>query len=177
LSSPSDSGVGSDGELVTGGEGIGGIAELGGAEGGVRIAGLGDLPAVSGLLVSLGVLISARGGGSFRRLIESFRGATRSTFRGGTMGSRRIPGLMSGAGTRLLSVCNERSGSIGGRFRSGGFSSATASGVGSGVTYGDGPFIPFLVLGRRLFASSLLAMDDAATESWLLLLDASLRSD
>lgn len=56
--------------------------------------------------------------------VEFLRGDILSVLRGGTVGSRRIPGLINGAGTRSLSGCSAvLKGSIGGRRLSGGFSS------------------------------------------------------
>ena len=79
---------------------------------------------------------SPSGGVSFLLLMDPLR--ARSMFRGGTGtgplgGSRRIPGLINGAGTRSLSAGDGRRGSIGGRFRSGGISSGGGAGVGSGL--------------------------------------------
>lgn len=178
--SSSGSGAGFGGVLSAVGVGTGGMGPAGGAVGGGDVTtGLGAPPKTAARLVSFGVVVcSARGGGSFLRLIESLRGAIRSTLRGGTMGSRRMPGLMSGAGIKSLSACNDLRGSMGGRFLSGGFSSACRGLlVSSGVAYGELPLTPFLDLGRRLFASSLRVIDEAATESWLLLLWATRRSD
>lgn len=114
---------------------------------------------------------------SLRRLKDSLRPVTLSLLRGGGTGSLRIPGLMRGAGTRSLSVCKVRNGSIGGLLLSGGLSSGCGIGD-SGGRKGELPFMPFLVLGRRLLVpSSLLAVIDAATESWLWFLAPSLRRE
>ena len=45
------------------------------------------------------------------------------------------------------------------------------------MAYVEVPLGPFLDRGRRLDPSSLFAANDVATESWLWLFDASLRSD
>ena len=169
------------GVLKAGDWAIAGLADRGVA---AAVAGLGTAgTGVSGLVPSFGVTgrESDRGGGSRREETEFLRGDIRSMLRGGiAIGSRRMAGLISGAGTRSLSPCDGRNGSIGGRFRSGGFSSSCDAGGGrggSGATRLDVLAGPFRDPGRKLLPPSLRAVVEAANESWLLLLAARRRRE
>lgn len=118
------------------------------AAGGVSSGLAGNAPGASIPVRSFGTTVGARSSIPVRspvtvlsesvRRVEGFRGDIRSLLRGGGMiGSLRMFGLTSGAGTRSLSACCVGlRGSMGGRRRSGGFSSGICSGCGGGVTRG-----------------------------------------